>query len=506
MAASPEECGMGQGISSNGMSNAMPSVLEPVAQGERIVALDVVRGFALLGIFLMNVEFFNRPLADLDAGLAVAATGLDYWAGWFVHVFVRGKFWTMFSLLFGMGFAVMLTRAERTGAAFAAPYLRRTLALGVIGALHFVFLWAGDILFSYAMGAALLMVVFHARPRILFLLAGFSGVMALGCALASKLLHGPLPWQPFLLIGAPLLVLATVAAVLRRWPLSGMRNAGLALYLLPFLAMAIGGGAMLLQPPQARLQAAEQAATTPARRAELAKAERQRKESLQEHAAKVVEETRVMSHGSYVEAVSLRARGFGRQAGQDAAFAVIVVGMFLLGAWFVRSGIMLDPAAHLPLFRRLAWFGIPLGVGASLLAAVIATHHVRGQNDGAFQLATGMAMLGNLPASLGYVGAVVLAFHGRWRRWVAALAPAGRMALTNYLLQSLAGTLFFYGYGLGHWGMGRAGQLVFVCVVFALQLLLSRWWLSRYRYGPMEWLWRGFTSLRWPRMRQVAVA
>jgi len=161
---------------------------------------------------------------------------------------------------------------------------------------------------------------------------------------------------------------------------------------------------------------------------------------------------------------------------------------------------------HLPLFRRLAWFGIPLGVGASLLAAVIATHHVRGQNDGAFQLATGLAMLGNLPASLGYVGAVVLAFHGRWRRWVAALAPAGRMALTNYLLQSLAGTLFFYGYGLGHWGMGRAGQLVFVCVAFALQLLVSRWWLSRYRYGPMEWLWRGFTYLRWPRMRQMAVA
>jgi uncharacterized membrane protein YeiB len=330
--------------------------------------------------------------------------------------------------------------------------------------------------------------------------------MALGCALASKLLHGPLPWQPFLLIGAPLLVLATVAAVLRRWPLSGMRNAGLALYLLPFLAMAIGGGVMLLHPPQARLQAAELAAETPARKAELAKAEQERTENLRKHAAKVVEETRVMSRGSYAEAVSLRAREFGHQAGQNAAFAVIVIGMFLLGAWFVRSGVMLDPAAHLPLFRRLAWIGVPLGVGASLLAAGIAIHHVRGQNDGAFQLAMGLAMLGNLPASLGYVGAMVLAFHGRWRRWVAALAPAGRMALTNYLLQSLAGTLFFYGYGLGHWGMGRAGQLLFVCIVFAVQLLLSRWWLARYRYGPMEWLWRAFTYLRWPRMRQAVVA
>ncbi len=499
-----------QGFEEQGASHAgMPTGarLAPVAAGERIVALDVVRGFALLGIFLMNVEFFNRPIADLDAGLPLAvAPGLDYWAGWFVHVFVRGKFWTMFSLLFGMGFAVMLTRAERTGAAFTGPYLRRTLALGVIGVLHYVFLWAGDILFSYALGAMLLMVVFHARPRLLLILAATCVVLAAGFALASKLIHAPLPWQPFASMGAPLLVLATVAAVLRRWPLAGMRNAGLALYLLPFLAMAIGGAVMVLHPPQARLQAAEQAAATPARRAELAKAERERSEGIRRHAARVAEETRVMRDGSYVEAVALRARGFGEQAAQDSAFAVIVIGMFLLGAWFVRSGVMLDPAAHLPLFRGMAWIGIPLGVGASLVAAAIATHHVRGQNDGAFQLATGLAMLGNLPASLGYVGAVVLAFHGRWRRVVAVLAPAGRMALTNYLLQSLIATLFFYGYGLGHWGMGRAGQLLFACIVFAAQLLLSRWWLSRYRYGPMEWAWRGFTYLRWPPLRQPAPA
>lgn len=495
--------------------NALPhGRLGPVAAAERIVALDVVRGFALLGIFLMNVEFFNRPIADLDAGLAATAAGLDYWAGWLVHVLVRGKFWTMFSLLFGMGFAVMLTRAERAGAAFAAPYLRRTLALGVIGVLHYLFLWAGDILFSYALGAALLMVVFHARPRLLLLLAGGGAVLAIGCALAAKLGLGAPPWQLFLALGVPLLVLAIIAAVLRRWPLSGLRNAGLALYLLPFLAMAVGGAAMMQTPPYARaLAPAPAAAPTPAptqaaqaaQDAPAANAREARAQRLREHAADVATEARVMSQGSYAEAVALRAGEFGRQAGNDAAFAMIVVGVFLLGAWFVRSGIMLDPGAHLPLFRRLAWIGIPVGVGIGVLAAGIATTHVRGQNDAAFQLATGLAMLGNLPACLGYVGAVVLAFHGRWRRWVAMLAPAGRMALSNYLLQSLLGTWFFYGYGLGHWGMGRAGQLLFVAVVFALQLLLSHWWLARFRYGPMEWLWRGVTYLRWPRLRQPRI-
>ena len=108
--------------------------LAPVAESERILTLDVVRGFALLGILLMNVEFFNRPLAELESGMAVGGTALDQGIAWFVHVFVRGKFWTLFSLLFGMGFAVMLTRAERAGRSFLVPYMRRIAALAVFGA------------------------------------------------------------------------------------------------------------------------------------------------------------------------------------------------------------------------------------------------------------------------------------------------------------------------------------------------------------------------------------
>ncbi len=484
------------------MNQALPpTLLTPVAASERIVALDVIRGIALLGIFLMNVEFFNRPMADLDIGMPPGLTGIDYWAGWFVHVFVRGKFWTMFSLLFGMGFAVMLGRAERAGRGFAAPYLRRTLALGVFGALHYVFLWGGDILFSYAMGAALLMVVFYGRPRILFILAGICGALAAGFGLAEQLGHELLPWGAFLAVGVPLLGLAIVAATLRRWPLSGLRNAGLVLYLLPFLAMTIGGVVMTVTPPQERERVAEQAAKTSEQKADLAGQNQEKTERRKEHAQAVADETRVMRRGSYAQAVSLRADRFGKQVGIDAGFAIIVLGMFLLGAWFIRSGVMADPAAHLGLFRKLAWIGIPLGLGMSLVAAGISVTHVRDQNDGPFQLAMGLAMLGNLPACLGYVSAAVLLFHSRWRAWVAAFAPAGRMALTNYIAQSVFGTLFFYGYGLAHWGLGRAWQIVFVLAVFALQVLLSRWWLSHFRYGPLEWIWRWATYGQRPALR-----
>jgi uncharacterized membrane protein YeiB len=119
-----------------------------------------------------------------------------------------------------------------------------------------------------------------------------------------------------------------------------------------------------------------------------------------------------------------------------------------------------------------------------------------------FQLASSMMMLGNLPASLGYVSLIVLALHSRtFFARVRILAPVGRMALTNYLLQSVVSSLFFFGYGFGHWGLGRAWQVVYVGVVFLLQVAFSHWWLGRYRYGPMEWLWRAVTYWRIPALR-----
>ena len=208
-----------------------------------------------------------------------------------------------------------------------------------------------------------------------------------------------------------------------------------------------------------------------------------------------------MRGSSYVQAVKLRARGFVKHMEMNLEFSIIVLGMFLLGAWFIRSGVMAHPERHLSLFRKLTWICLPVGLGLSLVSAGIATTHVRGVNDGEYQLAIGLMMLGNLPACLGYVGALVLLWHGRARALLAPLAPAGRMALTYYVSQSIIGSLFFYGYGLAHWGMGRAWQLVFVLVIFGLQLLFSRWWLARFRYGPMEWLWRWATYGHRPAMR-----
>jgi uncharacterized membrane protein YeiB len=540
--------------------------MAPIAAAQRIEALDVVRGFALFGIFLMNIEWFNRPFAAFGEGMPRGLAGADWWASWFVDYFVQGKFWTIFSLLFGMGFAVMMVRAEQAGREFRPVYLRRVLALAVFGAAHFIFLWEGDILFSYAIAALLLMVALYGRTLPLLLsiaiaaglgfIPGWKGFFPVAGGLAAAglvalylrserrvSLRGvelPLFCLILLVIGAALCLAAVVFWLLPdgptepRLPLSvfgplvlvaawlswryhepvAKRSVRLAasLYLFAALAMTAGGVVQRFAPdpdapPAARVQpvANPQAATkkpgkTAEERAAVRRAEREKR--LAEGRAEKAKEVRIFTQGSYLEAVELRAQGFLEKAGRDFAFSVILMGMFLLGVWFVRSGVMENTGAHLPLFRRLAAYGLPIGIGLGLAGSLIAMSHTPGDRTDGWGIARGLLMLGNLPACLGYVSLVVLMLHSKtpFAR-VGVLAPLGRMALTHYLLQSLVCATYFYGFALGHWGMPRAQQLLFVVVVFAAQIAFSHWWLSKFRYGPMEWFWRGFTYRQTPAFR-----
>ena len=579
--------------------NPPADALAPTPGEQRIAAMDVVRGFALIGIFLMNVEFFGRATNTIGEGMPLGLTGLDWFASWFIAYFVQGKFWTIFSLLFGMGFALMLTRAERAGREFTGTYLRRILALAVFGAAHFIFLWAGDILFSYAVGALALMIALFGNWKailagILMLIAAgmLSGIddlfpIAADLAIAGIVgwylrdtggvnLRGRIPTMPWVsailvLLGAlgtlaavamwlmpnapkdPRVILSVMAPLVLALGVFSARfhhrpetrdgRFGAALYLFVFLSMTIAGAQRYLTPPEpatpvvksqaasAKPDAGKSAvvvaqadvqteasnvttatkATKPAKvektdaekaAAEKAKREADRAKRLAEYAVETREETRILSTGTYREAVEMRARKFPEKVVGDAASTIILLAMFLLGVWFVRSGVMERTGEHLPFFRKLAMYGIPFGVGLGLIGSLIAVSHIPGDRYDGFQFALGLAMVGNLPACLGYVSLVVLMLHSNSVfSTIRVLAPAGRMALTNYLTQSLIGTCFFYGYGLGHWGMGRAAQVVFVAVVFALQVVFSHWWLARFRYGPMEWLWRGFTYRQLPALR-----
>jgi uncharacterized protein len=554
--------------------------LVPITANQRIEALDVVRGFALLGIFLMNIEWFNRTISSLGEGMPRGLTGIDWFASWFIAYFVQGKFWTIFSLLFGMGFAVMLTRATQAGREFKIVYLRRVLALAVFGAAHFILLWEGDILFSYAVGALILMIVLYGKTRPILIgiaiavglafIPGWGDVVAVAIGLASAGLlgiylrsgkhvrihgHGvPLFSFLLLLIGSLLIVAAAVFWLLPdgpiepRLPLSifgpllvvagwlswryyepaEKRSVRLAVSLYLFFAVAVTSGGLIQrfapdpdagvavagltpanEPAPADAAAAAKAASEEDKKEEKTRQERaaERKAEREKRLAKAKadneKERRIFSSGSYWETVKWRGGKFPEKAAGDFGFAIVLVGMFLLGTWFVRSGVMENPGAHLPFFRTLAVYGLPVGIAIGLLGSLIAMSHTPGDRYDGWGIAIGLSFIGNLPACLGYVGLVVLMLHSRTAfSRVRVLGPLGRMALTNYLAQSLISATFFYGYAMGHWGMPRAQQVLFVLVVYAAQIVFSAWWLAEFHYGPMEWLWRGFTYWHLPQLRR----
>ncbi|MFC7160224.1 DUF418 domain-containing protein [Pseudidiomarina halophila] len=135
----------------------MTTLTRPVSANERIHMLDVIRGFALLGILLMNIEFFQRPLTAMMFGFDNSLTGIDRSVGWIVFTFVQGKFYTMFSLLFGIGFVIFYDRAKQHHDSPRWLFFRRLLILGLFGFVHIAYIWGGDILLTYAIVGLLLL-------------------------------------------------------------------------------------------------------------------------------------------------------------------------------------------------------------------------------------------------------------------------------------------------------------------------------------------------------------
>ena len=403
------------------------STTEPVpAGGGRVEALDALRGFALLGILLMNSEFFARPLQGIALGFDPQWQGLDRFAGLFVATFVQGKFWTLFSLLFGMGFAVM---AERAGERFDAVFRRRLAALLAIGIAHAFLLWAGDILVPYAVAGFLLWV-------------------------AARFL-----------------------------PAEHFGRAGVLVYCLPLVLIWTSVLAVQVLPAET---SAEQVA-----------------EATREYRDDYAAAARVYADGSYGEVTAQRIADSLMQYSWFSSILPSILGVFLIGVWLWRSGLLRDPAAHRGTWRCVTVIALPIGLPLAIAGEWLLLTNDPTALTPALALGVTLANLANLVLCAAYASAFLWLATRSGSRLAGWFAPAGRMSLTNYLMQSLAFTTLFYGYGLGLWGeVGRAGQVGAAIVFFGLQLSWSRAWFARFRIGPVEWLWRAVTWLRWPPLRR----
>jgi uncharacterized protein len=396
----------------------------PTAPSERIQVLDVLRGFALLGILLVNMAMFINPVYYVMVERPPSG-GLDAAVEWFIRFAAEGKFFPLFSFLFGLGFTIIMTRAQARGVRFVPLQMRRLLVLLVFGLVHALLIWVGDMLTYYALFGMLLLLFRNVSPKWL------------------------LRWSViFLLLPFLFTLLGTVSLEMGR---------------------ATPEGAAMIDQIMAE-QAANYAELT----------------------ARAYE---VYATGNFLEITA--------QRWNDALFmwlislflAPSIFAMFLLGAYFGKREIFRHLDEHRPLFRRLLIWGGILGVIGNVLYATLIYSGNRNMPDINILIATAGNTFGGPALMLFYVASITfLTQSATWGPRLAILAPVGRMALTNYLLQSIICTLIFYGYGLGLFGqVGATVGLLLTLVIYAAQIPFSHWWMRRYRFGPAEWLWRTLT-------------
>lgn len=391
----------------------------PVRSSERYVILDVLRGLALLGIALANFpEFSLYSFLSVEAADAMPTAGIDRIVRYLQYIFIDGKFYTIFSLLFGIGFSIIITNAARKGVNGFRIFYRRMLGLMLIGFLHLMFLWSGDILMLYAL-LGMLLPLFRNLPN-----------------------RALLVWA-FVLMAIPVAVDFTVE-------MSGISPSASVVELQQFYCNRYG--------------------------------------ITDENFAYWLRDAEHYS-GTFeflIQGALVRIQEF-----IDGNRYFKVTGLFLLGFCIGRNRLYADLSGLMPQLKRIACYGFIVGVPLSFIYAWSA------MNGRPWGLGTHAVLYFTsvFPLGFAYVAGICLCYLRRpqWKGFRFSAMP-GRMALTNYIGQSVFGMLLFYGIGFGFGaGVGLVYVVLIAAGVWIVQALFSSVWLYFCQFGPLEWIWRMLT-------------
>jgi uncharacterized protein len=357
----------------------------------------------------------------------IYASGLDKAAGAFMEILVRGKFFALFSFLFGVSFFIQMDNGAQKGVNFKARFLWRLALLFAIGYAHALF-YRGDILTIYAVVGVALVLFFRVRNAV---------------------------------------CLAIAAAIFLGLP--------------RFLLFAISSGGVLFAggDPDPALQAnlAYAAAVTEGSLADVFRAN--------------------AWHG-LVSKAEFQMNVFGR--------GYLTFAYFLIGLCAGRLGLFRDLERHVGLLKRMLWIARAAGLLLFVVAGFLFSSLPENSDFDNWQAMFALTAmdLWNLSFATIYLCGFLLWFHRpRGRRVLGKLAPYGRMALTNYVVQTLIGTTLLYNFGFGLIGQLSSADMFGIAVAVILaQVALSAAWLRLYRFGPLEWLWRSATWTEWQRLRR----
>lgn len=385
----------------------------PTAERERYVILDALRGIALLGIAMANFpEFALWTFLSPEEQAAMPTAGVDEVVKFLQYLLIDGKFYSIFSMLFGIGFSLILARHS------VSLFLRRMVILAVIGLCHMMFLWSGDILFLYAIGGMLLLLFIKLNDKALLCVATLLIFIPVGLDALTEF--------------------------------CGIDFAG------PFYNAWWA-------------KAAEQGIT-------------------EENFASWLRDA-----DSYPQMFAFLLQGAYERMWEFVSGHRLpkVVGLFILGHLIGKHHFY----AHLDSLPLKRFFGWTLAIG--LPTSILYAWSAVGGYPWGLTSHSMLYAVSVIPLTFAYISGLCLLYCRYSKKMMPAFtlfAASGRMALTNYISQSLMGMLLFYGLGMG-WGtsVGLVTIEFIAMGAFLLLMLFSKLWLRLFLFGPLEWIWRILT-------------
>ena len=410
-----------------------------MTQSDRHITLDAIRGFAVMGILLLNIVGFSMPDAAYVNPAAWGGTDPLNAGVWAVNfVLFDGKMRGLFSVLFGASMLLVMQRAEAAGQNPRSVHLNRMAWLFVIGTAHFILLWWGDILVPYAI----------------------CGTLAL--FFVNKDVKQLLRWAIILYV----------------------------LYFLLSLVMAGGGWTQAMR------------AAAPGADAELVKASQEMLASFGKPGTEQIAESLDIYRSGWAEIMREHLSMFPESLINTLFFFTMdTLAMMLLGMAMLKSGFILGlwlPAPYKKIALRAFAIGIPPMIALAVWVMLSGYDTVI-----TFAAFFSLSFPFRVVMTVGWAaGLLWLVVTHRDSPLIARVAAAGRAAFSNYLGTSLVMTFIFYGWGLGLFGqIDRATAMLFVFAAWGIMLIWSKPWLERYRFGPAEWLWRSLARRKLQPMR-----
>lgn len=393
----------------------------PQPPNERADILDITRGFALLGICLANYFYFSLYIFQKkEFTTSLPSAGIDWWLNRLHYALVDGKFYSLFSLLFGIGFSIIFLRNKGKGLKI---FYRRLFILLPIGICHSLLIWDGDILMFYAIVGMVLPLFRNSSDRTLLLLAGLLLLSPLVFDLLKVVSNGK--WN----ISNPLL-----AAALARDKAIGVTENNLNNWLI--------------------------------------------------------------TNNKYSDLLDWSRSGviWSWQLRLDSNRIPKVLAMFLVGLYAGRRRIFAQLEDYKPLLKKVQLWGFAIGLPVGIAHAYFEFDNKK------LPVAAGLwdtmsYALNVAPLAMAYAATLAIwCINPAMKNKIMFMRPVGRMALTNYILQSIFGIAIFFGIGAGLGGKtGPSGFLMIAIAVWLLQILYSTWWMKYFNYGPLEWIWRMLT-------------